>query len=228
MKKCCPGRLVRLLQSARWRRASGMGFPRRRRLGIAPTPSEWLALGHTLVIANKHAVGVQDVSPAGMQAVALLAQRIAQQMKDAIGANGVNVLNARAGLGPVRCSPSLSAEPGRRHVVPRWRRDVLDTWLNGGSTHRLEFGWMRPSVRDWSPDERLPEPQHGRRNHRAGRAESQGQRQMGRRQSVEVAQSADQVLNKQMPQEVSLRRGSMSGQCHPISIFITAGRCPAR
>ncbi len=95
-----------------------------------------LAPGHTLVISHEHAVGVQDVSPAGLQAVALLVQRVAQHMKDSLGADGVNVLNASG--------PNSDQSVGHLHfhVVPRWSDDGLDTWPRGHSAHVLPEGWI--------------------------------------------------------------------------------------
>lgn len=103
---------------------------------LLPLPAGALAPGHTIVISNEHAVGVQDVSADGMRAVALLVQRIAQQMNDVIGARGVNVLNA-SGPDSDQSVPHLHF-----HVVPRWPGDELDTWPRGRSAHQLDPGWM--------------------------------------------------------------------------------------
>lgn len=103
---------------------------------LLPLPSGWLAPGHTLVISNEHAIGIQDVSSAGMQAAALLVQRVSQQMVTAIGAMGVNVLNAS---GP---ASDQSVDHLHFHVVPRWKGDGLQTWPQGRSAHRLQEGWI--------------------------------------------------------------------------------------
>lgn len=95
-----------------------------------------LAPGHTLVISNEHAVGVQDVSSDCLQEVAVLCQRVAQQMAAAIGALGVNLLNAS---GP---NSDQSVDHLHFHVVPRWADDGLDTWLQGRSSHELASGWL--------------------------------------------------------------------------------------
>ncbi|GAB3914190.1 hypothetical protein GCM10011575_18290 [Microlunatus endophyticus] len=103
---------------------------------LLPLRHGWLALGHTLVISNEHAVGVQDVSPHGIQEVALLVQRVAQQMATTIGASGVNVLNAS---GP---NSDQTVDHLHFHVVPRWADDGLDTWVHGRSSHELGDGWF--------------------------------------------------------------------------------------
>lgn len=103
---------------------------------LLPLRRNWLAPGYTLVISNEHAVGVQDVSLNGLYEVALLVQRIAQQMATTMGALGVNVLNASGQ------NSDQSVEHLDFHVVPRWTDDGLDTWIHGRSSHELAEGWL--------------------------------------------------------------------------------------
>lgn len=112
---------------------------------LLPLRSGWVAPGHTLVISNEHAVGVQDVSAETLQSVMLLVQRVAQQMAMAIGAAGVNVLNAS---GP---NSDQSVDHLHFHVVPRWADDGLDTWIHGTSRHEPGDSWLddlRAQLRD--------------------------------------------------------------------------------
>ncbi|PWH06039.1 hypothetical protein DEO23_09480 [Brachybacterium endophyticum] len=96
---------------------------------LLPLPDSCLAPGHTLVIPTEHCVGVQDASPLALHAVNDLVQRVAQAMTSALGAEGVNVLNA-SGTAAGQSVPHLHV-----HVVPRWAGDGLDAWPTGRSSH---------------------------------------------------------------------------------------------
>ncbi|MFD1374111.1 HIT family protein [Actinoplanes sichuanensis] len=90
-------------------------------------PRSALAPGHTLVVPTEHAVGVQDVSAAGLTATMALVQRVARGMAQGLGAAGVNVLNA-SGPGSEQSVAHLHF-----HVVPRWLDDGFTTWPSGRS-----------------------------------------------------------------------------------------------
>lgn len=101
---------------------------------LVPKHASWP--GHTLVISNEHAVGVHDVSPAALSAVAGLVQRVAQRMGGAFGSTGVNVLNAS---GP---GSGQSVDHLHFHVVPKWRDDGMDLWPHAQqSTYQLDAEW---------------------------------------------------------------------------------------
>lgn len=101
---------------------------------LVPKHSSWP--GHTLVISNEHAVGVQDVSTAAMIAVAGLVQLVALRMGDTLGSTGVNVLNAS---GP---GSGQSVDHLHFHVVPKWPDDGMDLWPHGQqSTYELDAQW---------------------------------------------------------------------------------------
>lgn len=101
---------------------------------LVPLASNWP--GHTLVISNEHAVGVQDVSPDALQATTALFQEVARQMSMAFGAEGVNILNAS---GP---GSGQSVDHLHFHLVPRWERDGMDLWPHSQqSSHGLDGGW---------------------------------------------------------------------------------------
>ncbi len=102
---------------------------------LLPRPEGRLAPGHTLVIPNDHAVGVQDVPSDGLAAVTRLVQRVARAMDRALGATGVNVLNA-SGPNSDQSVPHLHF-----HVVPRWADDGLDLWPTGRSRQHPRHDW---------------------------------------------------------------------------------------
>ncbi|MBO1756898.1 HIT domain-containing protein [Allobranchiibius sp. CTAmp26] len=101
---------------------------------LVPKHSDWT--GHTLVISNEHAVGVQDASPSAMHAVAGLVQQVAQRMGDAFHCTGVNILNAS---GP---GSGQSVDHLHFHVVPKWGDDGMDLWPHSQqSSHELDGEW---------------------------------------------------------------------------------------
>ncbi len=80
-------------------------------------------------------------------ALAFLAQRVAQAQTRALGATGVNVLNAS---GP---HSGQSVAHLHFHVVPRWPEDAPDDWLwsearstrpTGGDEHLRMAADLRP------------------------------------------------------------------------------------
>lgn len=87
-----------------------------------------LAPGHTLVTPLAHAVDLFDVSEADLEATMLLVKRLSEAMRVAIGADGVNVLNAS---GP---HSEQSVLHFHFHVVPRWEGDGFTTWPSEVST----------------------------------------------------------------------------------------------
>lgn len=101
---------------------------------LAPPGSNWP--GHTLVISNEHAIGVQDAPSDAMQAVVTLVQHISRRMTDVFGATGVNILNA-SGLGS-----GQSVDHLHFHVVPRWADDGMNLWPRGQqSSYELDDRW---------------------------------------------------------------------------------------
>jgi histidine triad (HIT) family protein len=94
-------------------------------------PLDPLAPGHTLVVPTRHYAGVFDAPPDVLAMSMALVQRVAAAMRTALGASGVNVLNA-SGPGSEQSVPHLHF-----HVVPRWVDDRLSTWPTGRSRHRL-------------------------------------------------------------------------------------------
>jgi histidine triad (HIT) family protein len=75
--------------------------------------------GHALVIPRTHASDLLDITPEDLSACALAAQRLAARMKERLGADGVNLLNA--------CGASAwqTVFHFHVHVIPRYEGDPL-------------------------------------------------------------------------------------------------------
>ena len=87
-----------------------------------------MAPGHTVMTPLAHAVDLFDVSEADLEATMRLVKRLSEAMRVAIGADGVNVLNAS---GPHSEQSVLHLH---FHVVPRWEGDGFTTWPSEVST----------------------------------------------------------------------------------------------
>jgi histidine triad (HIT) family protein len=75
--------------------------------------------GHALVIPRAHSRDLLEIEPQDLQASAIAAQRLAARLKERLGADGVNLLNA--------CGTAAwqSVFHFHIHVIPRYDRDPL-------------------------------------------------------------------------------------------------------
>ena len=75
--------------------------------------------GHALVIPRAHSRDLLEIEPEDLQASAIAAQRLAARLKERLGADGVNLLNA--------CGAAAwqSVFHFHIHVIPRYNRDPL-------------------------------------------------------------------------------------------------------
>ncbi|HMD51599.1 MAG TPA: HIT family protein [Solirubrobacteraceae bacterium] len=75
--------------------------------------------GHALVIPRAHSSDLLSVDSDDLTAVALASQRLAGRMKERLGADGVNLLNA--------CGPAAwqTVFHFHAHVIPRYEGDPL-------------------------------------------------------------------------------------------------------
>jgi histidine triad (HIT) family protein len=75
--------------------------------------------GHALVIPRAHAVDLLGVEAQDLAAVAHAAQRLAERMRERLGADGVNLLNS--------CGQAAwqTVFHFHVHVIPRYRDDPL-------------------------------------------------------------------------------------------------------
>lgn len=75
--------------------------------------------GHALVIPREHARNVWEIDPEQLADTMKSAQRLAQRMRDRLGADGVNVINS--------CEPAAwqTVFHFHVHVIPRYEGDPL-------------------------------------------------------------------------------------------------------
>lgn len=91
-----------------------------------------IAPGHTLVVPTAHVTDIFDAAPHVLAQSMALVRRVADAMRSALGAEGVNILNAS---GP---SSEQSVPHLHFHVIPRWADDNFSTWPTSTSQHRVE------------------------------------------------------------------------------------------
>ncbi len=75
--------------------------------------------GHALVIPRKHSADLLEIEAEDLEATTVAAQRLAKRMKEALGADGVNLVNA---CGEVAFQTVFHFHV---HVVPRYKGDPL-------------------------------------------------------------------------------------------------------
>ena len=80
--------------------------------------SPW-ARGHALVVPRTHARSLYEVEPAELSRVAVAAQRLALRMRDALGCDGINLLNS------CEAAAWQTVFHLHVHVIPRWSDDPL-------------------------------------------------------------------------------------------------------
>lgn len=83
--------------------------------------------GHALVIPRKHSADLLEIEAEDLDATAEAAQRLARRMKEALDADGVNVLNA--------CGSAAwqTVFHFHLHVIPRFEDDPLKLpWVPEG------------------------------------------------------------------------------------------------
>ncbi len=75
--------------------------------------------GHALVVPRKHSADLLEIGDEDLTAVNLAAQRLAKRMKDVLGADGINLINA--------CGAAAwqTVFHFHVHVVPRYEDDPL-------------------------------------------------------------------------------------------------------
>jgi histidine triad (HIT) family protein len=75
--------------------------------------------GHLLVVPRRHARDLLEIDREDLQATVLAAQRLAHRVHDRLGADGVNLLNARG------AAAWQTVFHFHMHVIPRYSGDPL-------------------------------------------------------------------------------------------------------
>jgi histidine triad (HIT) family protein len=89
--------------------------------------------GHALVIPKEHARDLIEISSDDLAAVAQAAQRLAKRMPEALGADGVNLINS---CGSVAWQTVYHFH---LHVMPRYSYDTVRLpWTPGDGGDRLD------------------------------------------------------------------------------------------
>ncbi|MEU8132165.1 HIT family protein [Streptodolium elevatio] len=94
-------------------------------------PLDPLAPGHTLVVPTRHYADIFETPEYVLTDTVALVQRVADAMRSALRATGVNILHA-SGVGSEQSVPHLHF-----HVVPRWPDDGFSTWPTARSQHSV-------------------------------------------------------------------------------------------
>ena len=89
--------------------------------------------GHALVIPKEHARDLLELEPDELAAVMQAAQRLAKRMPEALGAEGVNLINS---CGAVAWQTVFHFHV---HVIPRYSYDTARLpWIPGDGGERLD------------------------------------------------------------------------------------------
>jgi histidine triad (HIT) family protein len=75
--------------------------------------------GHLLVVPREHSTDLFEIDPADLEACSVAAQRLAGRVRERLGADGVNLLNA---AGPAAWQTVFHFH---MHVIPRYENDPL-------------------------------------------------------------------------------------------------------
>lgn len=90
--------------------------------------------GHVLVVPRRHATDLYDITPDDLSATIRAAQRVAFKLRDRLGADGINLVNA--------CRPAAwqTVFHFHLHVVPRYGNDrLIPPWTpRPGDHERLQ------------------------------------------------------------------------------------------
>ena len=81
-----------------------------------------ISRGHSLIIPKKHFKNIFDVEENYLKQLIVSTQKVSKLLKKKLNADGVNVLHASGKFA------QQSVFHFHIHVVPRYKKDKLDTW----------------------------------------------------------------------------------------------------
>jgi histidine triad (HIT) family protein len=98
--------------------------------------------GHALVIPRRHSRNLYEVGDDDLARTGAAAKRLAERMRDRLGCDGVNVLNA--------CEPAAwqTVFHFHLHVIPRYDGDPLQLPVRPRQASRDELSQVAAELRD--------------------------------------------------------------------------------
>jgi histidine triad (HIT) family protein len=98
--------------------------------------------GHALVIPRRHSRNLYQVTEEDLARAGAAAKRLAERMRDRLGSDGVNVLNA--------CEPAAwqTVFHFHLHVIPRYEGDPLRLPVQPHQANRDELSEVAAQLRD--------------------------------------------------------------------------------
>ena len=99
--------------------------------------------GHALVIPRRHSRNLYDVDDDDLAHVASAAKRLARRMRDALGCDGVNLLNSTE---PAAWQTVFHTH---MHVIPRYDDDPLRLPGQPGQPDEGELSRVAQELRGW-------------------------------------------------------------------------------
>jgi histidine triad (HIT) family protein len=88
-------------------------------LVLAFLDSNPVSSGHTLILPKKHAENIFDIEEKYLERIALVAKKVAQKMKEALGTDGVNLYHASG------VHAEQTVFHFHLHVIPRKQDDDI-------------------------------------------------------------------------------------------------------
>ena len=97
--------------------------------------------GHALVIPRRHSRNLYEVPEEDLRHTAAAAKQLAERMRDRLGCDGVNLLNA--------CEPAAwqTVFHFHIHVIPRYEDDPLRLPVHPQQASREELGAVASEIR---------------------------------------------------------------------------------